>query len=159
MLRLFATYFEDLPRIMDEKSDNSDDQLPNETEEVEGGSSQRPKIDADKLKEILERHRLFLEPDGDMGERANLRDANLQGANLRNTNLQQANLRGANLFLANLQEANLRDADLQGADLALADLQEAFLRGADLRGARGLNPSQVKAARSWESNYYSSELT
>ena len=91
-------------------------------------------MDNEKLKEILERHRKWLNNE-DGGERADLCGANLYGADLC-----EANLRGANLYGADLCEANLRGADLcgaylRGAYLYGADLCEANLRGADLCGA------------------------
>lgn len=61
-------------------------------------------MDNEKLKEILERHRKWLN-DEDGGERANLRGANLRGVNLCGADLRGANLRGA----------DLRGADLRGA--------------------------------------------
>lgn len=91
-------------------------------------------MDNEKLKEILERHRKWLN-DEDGGERADLYGADLYGANLREANLRGANLCGANLRGANLREANLYGADLRGADLRGADLCGADLCGADLRGA------------------------
>ena len=89
-------------------------------------------MDNEKLKEILERHRKWLN-DEDGGERANLRGVNLRGADLR-----EANLRGADLRGADLREANLRGADLRGVNLRGADLRGANLRGADLRGAKNI---------------------
>ena len=104
-------------------------------------------MDNEKLKEILERHRKWLN-DEDGGERADLYGANLRGANLREANLREANLRGANLreanlygadlYGANLRGANLRGANLYGANLYGADLREANLREANLRGAKNL---------------------
>ena len=94
-------------------------------------------MDNEKLKEILERHRKWLN-DEDGGERANLRGANLRGVNLRGADLREANLRGADLREANLREANLRGADLRGVNLRGADLRGANLRGADLRGAKNI---------------------
>ena len=91
-------------------------------------------MDNEKLKEILERHRKWLN-DEDGGERADLREANLRGANLRGANLCEANLYGADLYGANLRGANLRGADLYGANLYGADLREANLREANLREA------------------------
>ncbi len=89
-------------------------------------------MDNEKLKEILERHRKWLN-DEDGGERADLREANLRGANLC-----EANLYGADLYGANLRGANLRGADLYGANLYGADLREANLREANLRGAKNI---------------------
>ena len=101
-------------------------------------------MDNEKLKEILERHRKWLN-DEDGGERANLyganlreadlREADLRGADLCGANLCGANLCGANLYGANLREANLREADLREASLYGADLCGANLYGADLCGA------------------------
>ena len=96
------------------------------------------------LKEILEKHHLFLQGDKD-GERANLRDvnlhgaylsgANLRGAYLRDTDLSDTDLRDTDLSGANLSDANLRGADLRGANLYGADLRGAYLSGTDLRDA------------------------
>ncbi len=94
-------------------------------------------MDNEKLKEILERHRKWLN-DEDGGERANLRGANLRGVNLRGADLREANLRGADLREANLRGADLRGADLREANLRGADLRGVNLRGADLRGAKNI---------------------
>ena len=59
-------------------------------------------MDASDLKAILESHKQWLDSDGEVGERADLLDADL---------------RGANLYEADLRGANLREADLCGADL------------------------------------------
>ena len=84
-------------------------------------------ITKDELKEILRKHRLWLdnEPGGEM---ANLYEANLYGADLRGADLYGADLRGANLY----------GADLRGADLYGADLRGANLYGADLRWAKNV---------------------
>ena len=87
-------------------------------------------MNADKLKNILEQHRLWLKDEG--GARADLQGANLRGANLRDADLRDANLQGANLQYANLPGANLRGANLQGANLRGADLRDADLRYANL---------------------------
>ena len=59
-------------------------------------------MNADKLKEILDKHQKWLnnEPDG---ERANLRGADLSYANLYGANLSYANLYGANLRGAKIE--------------------------------------------------------
>ena len=82
-------------------------------------------MNADRLKEILDKHQKWLngEPDG---ERANLYGANLYGANLYCADLRGADLNGADLNGADLRWANLYGANLYGADL----------RGADLNGAK-----------------------
>ena len=67
---------------------------------------------AEKLQEILRKHKLWLEDDPD-GERADLSEANMRGA-------------------------DLSGADLRWADLRWADLSKANMRGADLSEANGL---------------------
>ena len=96
-------------------------------------------MNREKLKEILDKHKLWL-AGGDGGGRAdlsgaNLRRADLRGADLRYADLSGANLRYADLSGANLRYADLKDADLKGADLRGADLSFADLRYADLSGA------------------------
>lgn len=97
----------------------------------------------EELKEILKKHRLWLEGEG--GERANLSGADLSRADLRQAslwradlfraNLTGANLTGANLHQALVIEANLTYADLTGADLGGANLTGASLPRANLSGA------------------------
>ena len=104
---------------------------------------------------VLEKHKKWLETNGESGEeaylrgadlsRADLREADLIGADLRGADLRGADLREADLSRADLREADLREAyligadligaDLRGADLSRADLREADLREADLIGA------------------------
>ena len=88
-------------------------------------------MDNEKLKEILERHRKWLNNE-DGGERANLYEADLYAADLREANLRGANLYAADLRAADLYAADLREANLYEADLYAADLREANLRGANL---------------------------
>ncbi len=95
-------------------------------------------MDAEKLAEALDNHRLWLACRG--GERADLHGANLRGADLRVAelswaDLSWADLRGADLSWADLHGADLHGADLRGADLRVADLSGADLSWADLRGA------------------------
>ena len=91
-------------------------------------------MDANKLKEIIARHALWLEDRG-KGARADLCEANLRGANLRGADLRWANLCEADLCEADLREANLCEANLCEASLYGANLYGANLRGADLRWA------------------------
>ena len=98
------------------------------------------KVTPDELREVLNRHKQWIDTDEEEGERADLREADLQGANLQGADLREADLREAYLQEADLQgadlrEAYLREAYLQGADLREADLREAYLREADLRRA------------------------
>lgn len=57
-------------------------------------------MDANELKEILHKHKMWLDNEEGGGEKANLRGVNLRRANLRD---------------ADLSWADLRDADLSGA--------------------------------------------
>ena len=91
-------------------------------------------MNKETLNEILKKHDLWLKDDP-KGDRANLKDAHLEGANLRNANLECANLAGAHLKGANLIYANLRHAYLVGAHLENADLECVNLEGVDLEDA------------------------
>ena len=101
-------------------------------------------MEASKLKEILEKHKMWFNGE-EGGERADLRGAKLRGVDLSEANLSGADLRGAKLRGVDLSEANLSEADLRGADLSGANLREAKLRIADLSGAnlRGVDLSEA----------------
>jgi hypothetical protein len=86
------------------------------------------------LTRVLEKHQKWLNGE-EGGERADLRNVDLQGVMLRDADLRRADFQGADLRDADLQSADLKDADLQGANFRWADLQDADLAGADLRGA------------------------
>ncbi len=101
-------------------------------------ASDRPRVTAEQLKQILEAHRKWGESVGKEGERANLQGAYLSGANLQGANLDRANLDRANLDGANLRSANLRNADL--------------------RGAQGLTAFKVRAAKNWDLAFYSKDF-
>jgi len=116
-------------------------------------ASDRPRVTAEQLKQILEAHRKWGESVGKEGERANLQGADLRGANLQGANLRLANLQEANLWRAQLQEANLDRAKLFGANLGWANL-----RNADLRGAQGLTAFKVRAAKNWDLAFYSKDF-
>ena len=92
-------------------------------------------MEASKLKEILDQHKLWLETNEVQGERADLYGADLYGADLWHANLEGANLEGADLRGANLSYANLTRAKLTGAKLSGAKLNCANLWGANLWGA------------------------
>ena len=113
-------------------------------------------MDNEKLKEILERHRKWLN-DEDGGERANLYGANLRGADLYGANLRGADLYGANLRGADLYGANLRGADLRGANLYGANLYGANLYGADLYGAN-LYGADLRGADLYGANLRGADL-
>ena len=82
---------------------------------------------AEKLQEILQKHKLWLNGDGN-GSEADLRWADLSGANLSGANLRWADLSEANLRWADLSEADLRWADLSGAKglLSAVNFLEAY---------------------------------
>ena len=102
-------------------------------------------MEKEKLDKILENHKLWLNGEG--GECANLRGADLRYANLYNIDLRCANLNSADLNSADLRCANLRGIDLSGANLNSANLSGASLYNANLRGASLYN-----------ANLYSSNL-
>ena len=81
---------------------------------------------------ILQRHAKWLQSDGEEGERADLRYANLSNANLSYTNLYNANLSNADLSNSDLSNSDLRYADLRYADLSNARLCYADLSNAKL---------------------------
>lgn len=81
----------------------------------------------EKLREVLEAHKQWLNSVGKSGEKADLRGANLLGANLCEADLREADLCGADLSNADLRYADLREADIRGADLSNADLSNADL--------------------------------
>ena len=85
-------------------------------------------MEASKLNQILDQHKIWIESNGVQGKCADLEDARLDGANLIN-----ADLEGAILCIADLQGANLNGAKLTGANL-----YGASLGGANLEGAVGL---------------------
>ena len=74
-------------------------------------------ISKQELDKIIDNHKLWLQSDGEKGERANLSYANLSYADLRYADLRSANLSYADLRSANLSYANLSYADLRYADL------------------------------------------
>ena len=78
-------------------------------------------MNKDKLKEILDKHKLWLDNKAG-GERADLRNADLSNAYLSYANL-------SNAYLSN---ADLSNADLRNAYLSYADLRNAYLSNAIL---------------------------
>ncbi|NLL64081.1 MAG: pentapeptide repeat-containing protein [Ruminococcaceae bacterium] len=88
-----------------------------------------------ELDQILDKHKLWLSSNGEEGERADLRCADLRYANLRCADLSYADLRHADLHSADLSYANLSSADLHYANLSSADLHYANLSYANLHYA------------------------
>ena len=117
-------------------------------------------MDKKELSKILEGHRCWLNGEG--GERADLRYADLRGADLRYADLRYANLWGADLRYAdlryaNLWGANLMDANLMDANLRYANLRYANLWGADLRYAN-LRYANLMDANLWGANLMDANL-
>jgi uncharacterized protein YjbI with pentapeptide repeats len=137
-----------------------------------GPASASSAMNAEALKAILDRHRIWLESGRAEGSRAmlagtclqglsfwraDLSDANLEGADLRGANLDHAVLRGTLLRGACLARASLWRADLSGADLASADLRDAKLDHAVLRAAI-LRGAKVDRASFWEARLEGADL-
>ncbi len=120
---------------MSEAPDKPEDQASGQPQPDDEERPPLRQVSEDELKEVLEAHERWVQSDGKEGERAHLRDANLEGAHLGGANLEGAYLRGANLRGANLEGAHLRRANLQGAHLRRANLRRAHLLGANLRRA------------------------
>jgi uncharacterized protein YjbI with pentapeptide repeats len=129
-------------------------------------------IQGKTLREILDKHTIWLNTDGKKGERANLSGANLSGANLSRADLTEAKLSGADLsgtilikaklIGADLYEAyfigaDLYKANLSGADLNLANLYKAFLAKANLSKAN-LVYANLTGANLSEANLYGVNL-
>jgi hypothetical protein len=124
-------------------------------------------MEAEKLKEILRLHSLWLnkKPDGVYAElsEADLREVNLSDADLRDADLSGTYLSGVNLSDADLREVNLSDADLFGANLSDADLFGANLSDADLRGANlhgaNLHGTNLSGASLHGANLHGTDLS
>ena len=124
-----------------------------------------------KIKEILDKHRLWIKSEGEDGEKADLseevlsgedlqgvdlRFADLSGVNLEGADLKSAHLMGVDLSDSDLLDANFSDADLSGVNLGGADLEGANLRGANLEGANLSGASLKGADLKWAKLEYSS---
>lgn len=111
-------------------------------------------VNADELKEILEKHELWLSGEP-TGCRANLSCVDLSYVHLRDVNLSNANLYCADLRGAHLHHADLSNAILNDAELSEALISDADLRGASLYGANlsGANMSGAKVDHcKWDHN-------
>lgn len=132
------------------------------------------KIGEYTLKEILERHKHWLDEDCEEWKdmRANLDGADLSYANLKGVNLHGADLHDVNLYAAYLYSAilinvNLRGAELEGAilrnanlygtDLSNANLHDASLENANLRGTN-LSNTNLRGTNLCDANLYGTNL-
>ena len=103
-------------------------------------------ISEQELKQIIEKHKKWLESNGNDGEKANLSATNLQKIKIGNEDLQSAILNKANfngaylrktIFMeANLEKATLKEAYLRKAILMKANLRESIFQNANLRRAK-----------------------
>ena len=102
-------------------------------------------ISEEELKAILERHKEWLESEGESGAKAYLHRADLGGADLLG-----AHLSGARLNDADLRKAYLHRADLHAVDLLGADLTWTNLTGAEVNeAAQGLKGARVGVNGIW----------
>lgn len=102
-------------------------------------------ITADQLQLVLAKHQLWLDTEGEYGDRADLSQTNLTGVTLGKANLHRVDFTGANLANADLSHARLHHANFEGANLSEVKLigaelhhvnfSRAKLVGADLSGA------------------------
>jgi len=125
----------------------------------------KPSID---LVGILNAHQIWLDSNGQDGEKARLEGADLAGADLAGANLANASLRGANfsdsdcsgaqLTSAELRRANLSGARMAGADLSFAAMRHANLKLADLSGA-SLAGADLAGAQFAKANLSQADMT
>ena len=109
------------------------------------------------LDEIIRRHEMWLDSDGEAGEQADLSYTDLSGLNLVNANLRGANMESVDLVFANLKGANLLDANLLGAKLMVANLKGANLLDANLLVAK-LTGAKLIGANLEHANLRSAKL-
>ena len=112
-------------------------------------------MDKEKLKKVLEDHRLWLVSGA--GKCADLHGADLHGADLHGADLRRVALRGAHLSGVNLGCANLYKADLGYTDLSYADLSYTDLHGVDLSCAN-LAGADLSVANLYRANLAGANL-
>jgi uncharacterized protein YjbI with pentapeptide repeats len=118
---------------------------------VSAETEQEPAAAPATLRDILDRHLVWLHSEGQAGRQADLSrrtftGSDLTDANLRDAVLHKAVLKGAELLLTDFQGASLLQANLQGANLLGAKFQDANLQGATLEDATGLQSEQLAGA-------------
>lgn len=112
-------------------------------------------MEREKLNEILENHKLWLNNEG--GACADLKDTDLKGIDLRGADLRYAHLRYADLRGTDLRGADLKYADLRNTDLNHTKLYDADLSGANLRYAN-LYGANLKNTNLRNTDLYSANL-
>jgi hypothetical protein len=108
-------------------------ELPDQIGKVEEYTA----LSSETLEDILVGHQEWLDSEGKLGTRANLRGVNLKWIDLHGKNLRLAFLEGANLQFAHLKGTNFLESRLENADLSEAkSLLEEQLAGSDLTSAK-----------------------
>ena len=92
-------------------------------------------MEKEKIDEILNSHKEWLDTNGKKGKQADFSYANLHGVDFSRLDLSDANFAGATLIETDFHKADLSNANFNHADLSNADLSEANLSGANLRRA------------------------
>ena len=111
---------------------------------------------AEKLAEILENHKKWLNGEG--GERADLRYSNLSGSDLSYSNLSYSNLSGSDLSYSNLSYSDLSGSDLSYSNLIGSNLIGSNLIGSNLSGS-DLSYSNLSYSNLIGSNLIGSNLS
>ena len=93
----------------------------------------RKKLPSDELDQILDDHRRWLEYEGTLGRRANLRCCDLSNRDLFGVVLKMAVLKDVDFSGANLRTANLKQAELHGCRFHRTHMQWSILQGARLQ--------------------------
>lgn len=121
----------------------------------------------------LERHRVWIESNGTMGERATLNGMTLRNLDLSNCDLRGAvltdvvaigsNFSGSNLAFSDfsnskLRGANFEDALLNGANFSGACLAGASLRRASIEPLEIFDKSNVSTGRAWSARFVKTNL-
>ncbi|MDA0369244.1 MAG: pentapeptide repeat-containing protein [Proteobacteria bacterium] len=138
---------------------------PKPKKKKEKKGSRKPSLD---IPGVVHAHALWLDTNGQKGEKARFEGADLSGADLAGLNLANANFRGANLsdsnctgtqlMSAELRRANMSGARLSGADLSFAAMRHANLSLADLSGAT-LVGADLAGAQLAKTNFKQADLT
>lgn len=90
----------------------------------------------DELKAVVDKHKLWLDTNGEDGEQAALQGINLAYRDLSAVDFRRADFTGAELQCVRLARADLRGAVFNYANMYLADLAKANCQGAKFRKAK-----------------------
>ena len=91
-----------------------------------------PDLTQKELDKILENHKLWIESNGEDGEKADLSEKKLQGLSFEKAELKEAIFDGAVLIGADFSGANLENAMLMPSDPDIKYEKRTLLRGAKL---------------------------